>query len=343
MPANKYALLRYRIIDRCIGNPYKQYPDKEDLRRACEEELYGSDGDYISASTIEKDLYAMRNELNLGYEAPIAYSKIHKGYYYTEPGYSIDKFPLSGEEVDAIRLAANTLSQFRGIDLFKSGESAIDKILDRVTLSPEGEEKAVEEVVQFETAPSFKGGEHLKGLFSAIAGKKVVHFDYAKFTGGKRRAYTLHPYLLKEYRNRWYVIGYNPDKDAVVVFGLDRIEGEVSISPDIFEPRHDFNPDLYFRYSLGITVVDQAPEKVHLRFSPLSGKYVATRPWHASQRVVRDDEVALETEMELCITRELVMQILSFGSDVEVKAPKKLRDQVTAEMGRALRTYDSRV
>ncbi len=339
MPANKYALLRYRIIDRCIGNPYKPYPNKEDLRRACEEELYGSEGDYISASTIEKDLYAMRNELNLGYEAPIAYSKVHKGYYYTEPGYSIDKFPLSSEEVDAIRLAANTLSQFRGIDLFKTSESAIDKILDRVTLSPEGEEKAVEEYVQFETAPSFKGGEHLKGLFAAIAGRKTVHFDYAKFTGGRRRPYTLHPYLLKEYRNRWYVIGYNPDKEAVVVFGLDRIEGEVWTAEETFMPLSGFNPDLYFRYSLGITVVDEAPVKIRLRFSPLSGKYVATRPWHATQEVVRDDETALETEMELCITRELVMQILSFGSDVEVLSPNSLREQVRRELINASRYY----
>ncbi|MFN2424379.1 MAG: WYL domain-containing protein, partial [Cryomorphaceae bacterium] len=73
MPANKYALLRYRIIDRCISNRFKPYPDKAALRRACEEELYGSEGDYISESTIDKDLYAMRNEINLGYHAPIAY------------------------------------------------------------------------------------------------------------------------------------------------------------------------------------------------------------------------------------------------------------------------------
>ena len=64
MPANKYALLRYRIIDRCITQ--KSYPTKEDLRAACEEALYGSDGENISISTIEKDIWAMRNESELG-------------------------------------------------------------------------------------------------------------------------------------------------------------------------------------------------------------------------------------------------------------------------------------
>ena len=62
MPANKYALLRYRIIDRCLTNRMRPYPTKEDLRRACEEGLYGSEGERISISTIEKDLWAMRNE-----------------------------------------------------------------------------------------------------------------------------------------------------------------------------------------------------------------------------------------------------------------------------------------
>ncbi len=339
MPANKYALLRYRIIDRCIGNVYKPYPGKEDLRRACEEELYGSAGERVSESTIDKDIYAMRNELNLGYHAPIAFSKEHKGYYYTEPGYSIDKFPLGEEEADAIRLAAITLSQYRGIELFRSSENAIDKILDRLQLSPTAGHEALDAVVQFETAPAFKGGRHLKQLFAAIGRKQVVSFAYAKFDGGKQRPYSLHPYLLKEYRNRWYVIGFNPDKGAVVVFGLDRIEGEVHLSDQLFSPQPGFNADVYFKHSLGITAIDEAPERIHLRFTPLTGKYVASQPLHHSQQVLRDDEVALEISLDLCITRELVMQVLSYGPDVEVKAPEKLRMQVATELKKALQQY----
>ena len=79
MPANKYALLRYRIIDRCLTNKAKPFPSKEDLRQECEDVLYGSDGINISTSTIEKDMWAMRNESELGYYAPIEYHKTHKG------------------------------------------------------------------------------------------------------------------------------------------------------------------------------------------------------------------------------------------------------------------------
>ena len=86
MPANKYALIRYRTIDRCLTNRSSVYPSKEDLRLACEEALYGSAGDRISVSTLEKDLNAMRNDGALGYYAPIVYHRDQRGYYYEEEG-----------------------------------------------------------------------------------------------------------------------------------------------------------------------------------------------------------------------------------------------------------------
>ena len=97
MPANKYALLRYRIIDDCLTNKARKFPTKEDLQYACEQALYGSSGERVSVSTIEKDMWAMKNESELGYYAPIAYSKLEKGYYYTDPEYTIKEISLSEE------------------------------------------------------------------------------------------------------------------------------------------------------------------------------------------------------------------------------------------------------
>ena len=82
MPHIKNALIRFRIIDRMIRNPYKPYPSKGDLREACEESLFGSTyGEHICDSTIEKDLFAMRIE----HDAPIRYSRKHEGYFYEDP------------------------------------------------------------------------------------------------------------------------------------------------------------------------------------------------------------------------------------------------------------------
>jgi predicted DNA-binding transcriptional regulator YafY len=339
MPANKYALLRYRIIDRCISNKYDPYPTKEDLRQACENELYGSDGDRISMSTIEKDLFAMRNESNLGYYAPIAYHKTEKGYYYEDPDYTIDDLPLNQEDIEAIEFAANTLAQFRGIQLFESSGDAIDKILGRLSLRP-NEGQTVEQFVRFETAPEYRGSRHLKFYLEAIRERKVVSFDYQKFSGEKAKRYRIHPYLLKEYRNRWYVIGFNPDKDATVVFGLDRVVGEVKITEETFNRNSDFNSDHYFEHSLGITVPDKAPDKIILRFSSLSGKYVESQPWHESQRIVEQNEDTTIVEFFLSITPELIMQILSYGANVEVLQPVSLRRVVAQSLREAIIAYD---
>jgi predicted DNA-binding transcriptional regulator YafY len=339
MPVNKYALLRYRIIDRMLSSKYHGYPTKEDLRQACEDELYGSDGMRISESTIEKDIYAMRNESNLGYYAPIAFSKTHRGYYYEDPDFTIDQMPLNEDDLEAIELAAKTLYQFRGLDMFKNSEAAIEKILNRFTLNPGNNEKEVETQIQFETSLSYKGGVHLKPIFQAIKESRQILFDYSKFSGSKKRTYNLHPYLLKEYRDRWYIIGYNPDKGAVVIFGLDRIEGDVRLLDEFFEKVPDFDLDKYFKYSIGITAITDKPKKVHLRFTPLTGKYIESKPMHHSQVIVRNDEVAFEIELTLCITKELVMQILSYGQDVEVKGPQELIDQVRNQMLNALKHY----
>ncbi len=193
MPVNKYALLRYRIIDRKIASKFNPFPNKEDLRNACEDELYGGDTGNISLSTIDKDLFAMRNESNLGYYAPIAYDKANKGYYYSDPDYSIQEMPLSEEDLEAISFAANTLSQFRGLDMFKTSEAAIDKILDRFNLNPRNDEKEVTPFIQFETAQSYKGGSLLPVILNAIKNQKVIKFEYEKFSGGKKRKYYFIP------------------------------------------------------------------------------------------------------------------------------------------------------
>ena len=146
MPHIKNALIRYRIIDRCIRNKYKQYPSKQELREACEEALYGSnDGANICDSTIEKDMFAMRME----HDAPIKYSKRHGGYYYEDPEFTINDIPLTEEDLSAIKFAANTLMQFRDADMFKQFGNAIDKIVDRVSISANPSDKELNNFVQF--------------------------------------------------------------------------------------------------------------------------------------------------------------------------------------------------
>ena len=338
MPANKYALLRYRIIDKCIRNKYKPYPSKEDLRRACEEALYGSDGERISDSTIEKDLYAMRNELELGYEAPIKFSKAYKGYFYEDPDFSIDAIPLNDDDLDAIKFAANTLYQFKDIALFQQFEFAIDKIFGRLNISPNVEDEAISKYVQFETVPEAKGTDLLGDLLNAIKQRLTVRITYGAFTRKAPTIHALDPYLLKEYRNRWYLIGYSHDKKKVITFGLDRIN-HLAVTDEGFDLAKGFDPDKFFKYSIGITEGEGGPEKVVLSFTPQEGKYVKSQPLHQSQEVLADNEKETRIAITVVVTYELMSTILGYGSGVRVVEPASLRNEVLDRLKKAASSY----
>lgn len=337
MPANKYALLRYRIIDKTIRNKYKTFPSKEDLRLACEEALYNSNHERISESTIEKDLFAMRKEEGLGYFAPIKFSREFGGYYYKDPDYSIDDLPLNDEDVEAIKFAAITLSQFKNIEVFDQFGSAIDKLIGRISISGNLQDKDVTRYVQFEDSPPAKGNQFLSSLLDAIKNQIEVRLSYKSFLVGVENVRIFHPHLLKEYRNRWYVIGVDKADGKIKTFGLDRITSAVHMD-SMFKPLPNFNSDAYFKYSIGITAKDESPEKIRLKFSPKQSNYIRTLPIHSSQKIISDSN-GIVIELMLIITPELIMELRSFGMDVEVIAPLHLREQIKEELENNLKVY----
>jgi len=338
MPANKYALLRYRIIDRLISSKSKPFPTKEELKEACEESLYGSFGDRISDSTIEKDLYAMRNEGELGYYAPIKYSKQNNGYFYEEEGYSINEIPLQEEDLGAIKFAAQTLYQFKDIEIFQQFGSAIERIFDKIKTSPEGKEIKEEKFIQFEQSISDSGSEYLGPIIEAIKSKKKTEITYLSFKKNKTKSYILDPYLLKEYKGRWYVISWSDDRTDYLTFSLDRIQ-KIKRLKEKFEEVRGFDPDRFFKHSIGITELDGIPVRIRLKFSTLQGKYIKSRPIHHSQVIIKESSEEVLVEIFALQTIELVQLILSYGDNVEVVEPKKLRKRVKKTILNSLLKY----
>lgn len=338
MPANKYALLRYRIIDRSIRNKQRAFPSKDDLRAACEEALYGSDGEHISMSTIDKDIWAMRNEGELGFYAPIKFSKDRGGYFYEDPNYTISELPLNEDDLNAIKSAAETLFQFKDIPLFKQFDTAIEKILDRMKISAFDDNKTDHDVLQFERGSEYKGSEYLGTLFSASKNDQVVTFDYQKFNANESQSVLLHPYLLKEYRGRWYVIGFDESKNALRTYSLDRLS-KVEQKERSFERLDSFNTASFFQHAMGITVTDEKPEKVSLKFSDFLSPYIMSQPIHQSQTIISNSEHGLVIELDVLITVELVTLILGFGDQVEVTSPTQLKERVKLALINSLKKY----
>lgn len=334
MPANKEAFIRYRIIDRLLSNSKNRYPSMEDIIGEIETKL----GTSFSVSAVQKDIKAMKEDELLGYKAPIAYSRSYHGYYYKDEGYSITQIPLNASDISSIEFVAMQMQQFQDVEMFKDFGATVSKIFDAVNISTLLDEDEVKEIVQFEKVPFYKGSEFISRLLPLIRDRKVIQFDYQKFNEEAPTKRTLHPYLLKEYRNRWYLIGMQEPQKRISTFALDRIS-KIIVTKQNFEWHADFSSQTYFQHAYGITTFEGKPQSVRLKFTKASSGYIKTQPLHSTQKILKENSKSLEIELNVGITIELIMDILSYGSNVKVLSPKFLVTTIREKLLENIRLY----
>ncbi len=333
MPKNKNAFIRYRIIDTALRNRHKRYPTKNELIEACSG--LGS----VSARTIDKDIYDMKHDEELGYLAPIEYDRKQNGYYYSDPDYSISKIPLKQEDLYALEFACSLLKQFEGIEPVKQFIQSVSKIEDFISMQRIAGQDDLDMVIQTEKGLSAKGNEFLGIILTAIKEMKVMMIHYQRFGENKVKTYTYHPYVLKEYRNRWYVTGRAPDTSRIITFALERIK-EIIPSKVHFKADPEFKAADYFRHSFGISVISEyTPEKVVLEFAPGEAPYIKSQPLHGTQEIIEDSSKAFIISLEVIPSYELKSHILSYGDKVKVLGPESLKREISGSISRATKHY----
>ncbi len=299
MPTNKSAVLRYRIIDSCLTNTRRRYPTLQDLKEKVEEQLM----DNISESMLNKDFQAMKRI----YNAPIKFSRSNRGYYYEEDGFSIKEFPLTHDEIDALDISTALLQKLKGTRLFEQFENAINKVIDGYRIS-KILGKSEKHILQVEQPPVNNGSEWLETILKAIVNNQLLSVEYRPFNKEKK-LHNFSAYLLKEYRNRWYAVGYSSVAKNILVFALDRIIS-IKLSGDKYANSNDFDPDDFFKYSFGITQVHALkPKRIILAFSSLQSLYILSQPLHHSQKVLQQTDDEVQIELYVYITEELKMMI----------------------------------
>jgi predicted DNA-binding transcriptional regulator YafY len=319
MPANKEALIRYRVINHSLINKQRSFPSLAELIENCEQAL----GKPVSKRTIQADMEAMRYDEQLGFKAPIIYNSSNRGYSYGDPEYSIDKIPLTSEDIEALEFATKILDQFKAIDLFKPLTGAIEKISQSVKLNrhlyPEQDD-----YVEVERSPDYEGQEFLLPLAQAIKENRIVKVEYGSFKSKGSKSHVFAPYLLKEYKSRWYVLGYHEIKKMIITFALDRMK-KLEETKEFHKKKKRFDSKKYLAYSFGITSSnDSEPEKVELLFDPKQAPYIRSQPIHSSQKILKDNSRGMLISLDVYPSYELISQILSYGSSVRVKKPKSL-------------------
>lgn len=288
MPANKSALLRYHIIDSCLTNNQRKFPRMEYIIDKIEAQLHTS----LSNSMFTKDIESMRRI----YSAPIQYNRVQKGYHYAEPDFSIRKFPLTHEEIEALDFSTALFQQLKHTKIFYHFETAINKVIEGYRIS-KIIGKSETQLLQVEEPVKAEDNHWLEPILKAIVNKTSLTITYHGF-GKQEKQHIMSPYLLKEYRNRWYTIGYAAKTKNILVWALDRITA-IDISNEKFFSDEEFTPASYFKYSFGITQInDGKAEIVVLNFSARQAPYIISQPLHHSQQIISNDEKGLQIKLQ---------------------------------------------
>lgn len=327
MPKNKHALIRYKIIDKMLTSTSRRYPSKEDILDKLRTELKDS----ISGRTLENDFDAMKTDEGLGFNAPIRYSRKYGGYYYEDSQYSIAKLPISGDDREALDMAALILKQYDSLPILKEFANVVTKlqtVLDGV-VSDSIESRR--QMIQFEESPNYKGLDLIQPLLRAVEQQYRIDFTYQGFSSTEKRHEDFEPLLLKEWRQMWYVIGRykNGTSTKSYPFALDRITNlEVKESEGFTFP-YDFNARDHYAHAYGIYRMDGKPERVKLRvFNKTIQGYMRNNPFHASQKITKEREDYMDIELTVFPTPDLEGDILRFCPDIQVLSPKTLRDNI---------------
>lgn len=282
----------------------------------------------VSERTVKSDIYRMRYCGQLKYDAPLEYCKLNNGYYYTDKNYSIDRLPLNNNDIKALELAATTLDQYRYIPLMSEFTTTIDKIIRVVNRVKSGNHTTILDFIEFEKTPVSVGLQFIDTVIDAIQNKIVLEVTYQKFEDETPTDVKLHPYMLKEYRNRWYVIGFSEVRQDIRTYAFDRIKKLTTSTKSTFIPNTLMKTKEYLKNCIGVNLKDGKVEKVTLEFIPSEGMYIKTQKLHHSQEIIQDDKSALIISLNVVINFELVGIILSYGPSAKVIEPQRLKDKI---------------
>jgi predicted DNA-binding transcriptional regulator YafY len=192
--------------------------------------------------------------------------------------------------------------------------------------------------ILFENQGNLQGLEHLKTLLQAIKEKRLIEFEHYNFSTEKTKHFTIAPYLLREYQDRWYIVGFNKKLEDVRVFGIDRIT-DLKVKDKVFNPDKNIDAINLFENIIGVRYSDDDAEKVVLSFTHTQGKYIKSLPMHNSQKVLIDNNDELRIELKIIPNYEFMQKVLMHNHNVKILEPKWLVKDIKEILNKTLDNY----
>lgn len=303
------TLRRHWCIVRAIHPPFV-YPSKEKLFELVREEGFA---DY-SESSFERD----KKDISEQYSIYIKYNKRRNGYF-------ID---LQDDE---------DITDFKAfLDLLERRERVefVNQTLTGV--------REIGRYLQLEKNPDFAGISHLPLLWEALRAQRVISFEYSAYTQTPvpAQARLVEPGLLFEYKNRWYLDGYDLQKNQIRTFGLDRM-AQLQLTDKYISQNRSSQYRAMRQHVIGVnSASDVDPVQVVLRLTALQANYLQSLPLHPSQRVLPPTSSEyVDFELFVVLNKELEIEILGMGEAVEVLEPAELREKIKKRMEETFKKY----
>ena len=334
MATTKNATLRYHTLDKCFRNPGRIY-FWQDLLEECNKALveFNGEGTSIQRRQLLEDISFMKSEQ--GWSIPLKrYRYGRKVYYrYADTSFSINNQPLNETEANQIKSALMIMSRFTGTPQFEWVNEIIPLLQNKLGII-----KQEKPTISFDTNIDLKGIDFLSPLFSAIVNQQVLKVVYKSFTEKDEFLFVFHPYYLKQYNTRWFVLGLNQkEENPYWNLALDRIVSIESCSEKYVYT--DIDWDDYFFDIVGVTrYADENPQEVVLEFAHEQAPYIITKPIHPTQKHQLMDN-GLVVRISVIPNYELEKLIMSFGEKVKVVAPDVLRNKIEERLKNAIQLY----
>lgn len=346
MPANKNAYIRYRVLDECFRDWNRRYT-WEMLKTAVNRVLRDAGITPISISTLRADVKFMQSEE--GGSAPIeTYHDGHEVYMrYTDPDFSILMQPITPGEMKQLAETVEMLSRFKGLPNYAWLTTTLTELKVRFGL-----EGTAKDSVAFAHNDRLVGLRWFEPLFDAINKKQVVEVRYHRF-GKPERKRVIHPYQLRQYNYRWYLVGKEErqeERHRLVVLPIDRMSDVRCLKEEVFRPESSFQIEQHFRYNVGVSVLPEGRiEHIRLRAWSYAVDYLLTKPIHESQRefgsgvMVKDGKEVpyKDFRLDLLVNEELVQQLLVYADQCEILEPESLKKKIADRAKAILRNNEN--
>ncbi len=312
--------LRTEILDELLSsNNRRNYHDLLSVLNKKLEEI----GDVpVSGRTLKYDISFLENKKGAPIHRP---TKKDPAVYYTEK-FSLKTTIIDDDDIAIMKKAVAILKKATDIKLNTAIDGIISKLENKIhTNIPDSNT-----MIAFEAHTEAKGKEYFDEIFSAIQEKCPIKIIYQPF-GKEEREWIVHPYMLKEYRNRWFLICRVGDNNIVSNIGLDRIKGKIKNSSHSFIENDLFDAETYYNNLIGVSFPEsqKQPEEIIIKIMPDAVNYVRTKPIHSGQQIIKEHKNgSIEVSLMLFINYELKTTLLSYGPVIEVLKPKKLREEI---------------